>query len=80
MTKMLLGNINQNKYITVKTLAIDLPKTTKLLCVRSKRMIWGCGEILHVFFIRFHYAMSSCLLEILCTSVVQIRQNGKTHS
>lgn len=42
MTKMHLGDINQT-YITVKTLASDLLKTTKLLCVRSKRMIWGLG-------------------------------------
>lgn len=76
MTKMHLGDINQI-YITVKTLASDLAKTTKLLCVRSKRMIWGVGGPSMCFFIRFHYAMSSCLLEILSTSVVQIRQNGK---
>lgn len=58
----------------MKTLASDLPKTTKLLCVRAKRMIWGVGRSSMCFLLGF---IMPCQVACWRFSALQWFKSGK---
>lgn len=58
----------------MKALASDLPKTTKLLRVRSKRMIWGVGSSSMCSLLGF---IMPCLVACWRFSALQWSKSGK---